>query len=749
MRDSLTSMFLKRALLVLSLTAVVACQYDLGERTLDMKDASTVVVERNMSATDAATDTAASCIALPSAWPEPALVEITGTAQVEGATQDFNVNPSRFTAGETAINALHEMEGYAWYCYIDTARDYAYLEDEDTYEVIYADRGKIKYTLNPSSDSGRVFTTLGFEEGGTGSRTINYYYNQMASHYVIKNHRVDSHFRKLTPTFSQADFDPANDHYTVIQHNGLSYFIGSRKAFSSDLNGNFDVREVPENSQIYLLNDLFVAYISDSDTGISEIRYSADMITWSDAKSAAIIGYYASTLAYDEKNSLYVALNSGSIGGETKGYYTSPDLENWTHNTVGSYQNNRVVFSRDGRAVMSNSSTVASLMFRTAEGDWADFTQYPSADNRYFVKDIILANDRFYVLLKEYDVDTSTYIKMQVGYSDDLTTWNWSTISTLEDDLMSLIDLTSLAMNQITVTGGERVYFSSDNGITWNNGALVSSALNLADAVDTDGHSYTVSSLINHNGKTYGSAKVSASNNFSANFTFVTTDFINFELALASNGAKLFSVNDSLYLQDSNNIDSWNFYQYVSPALADALVEAENLADELTEVQAELLAANEALATAQAEALSSAQALALAQAELQTANDAVTQSEADVQAATTALALAQSEATLSAEELAAAQANVTATQDALTLAQAQAVADALALTQAQAEAQAATDALAIAEQRALTAEENAAAESDSGSGSSGSSGIGAMGFFELLILMLVGFGIFTRKKIIA
>ena len=51
---------LKSTLVFLSLTSLWACNYDLGERTLDMEDATTVLVERNMKATDSGTETPAS-----------------------------------------------------------------------------------------------------------------------------------------------------------------------------------------------------------------------------------------------------------------------------------------------------------------------------------------------------------------------------------------------------------------------------------------------------------------------------------------------------------------------------------------------------------------------------------------------------------------------------------------------------------------------------------------------------------------
>ncbi len=736
---------LKSTLVLISLTTLMACNYDLGERTLDMEDSNTVLVERNMKASDAAIETAASCIALPSTWPEPTSVEITGTAQVEGATQAFTITPTRYTDGETGINAHLQMNDYTWYCYIDQARDFAYTEDAETFEITHADSGKIQYTLTPNSDQGQVFTTLGLEDGGDESFPNDYYYNQMASHHVIKDHNVDSHFRKLDATFSQENFESIDDNFDFFQHNGLSYFVSNNEALVSQMDGNYEVREIPAKSEIYLLNDLFVAYQTDSEANTVQISYSTDMTSWSDAKDASTLGFHVSTFSYDTKNALYVALNMGSSAGEVKGYYTSPDLENWTHSLVGSYQNHQILFSDDGRALMRNSSGAASLMSRTSDGEWVVFDQFPVSDNSLLTRDIIFANNRFHALLKEYDFDTSTYINIYVGYSDDLVSWNWTSIGALEDDFNKLNDLTALANNQIAISGGELIYLSSNNGVNWNAGTMPSSALNLADTVDTGNHSYDVTALVNHNGTTYGTGSVSGSDNYSAQYHFTTTDFVNFELAIVSNGAQFLSVNDSLYLMDSTYTRGWDLYQYVTPAMAEALVQAENLANELSETQAELSAANEALATAQADLLSATQAQALAEADALASAEDLAQAQTDSQNAAKALALAQADASLSAEELAIALANSQATEETLATAQAQASLDAEALLLAQEEVQAVSAALADAEQRALTAEENATAETGSSSSSS-SSGLGSLGVFDFFMVLLLGLGFINRRR---
>ena len=740
----------------------------MGERTLDMEDATTVLVERNMKATDSGTETPASCIALPSTWPQPTAVEITGTAQVEGATQAFTVIPERYTDGETAINAHLKMNDYTWYCYIDEAREFAYTEDAETFDIIYADSGKIQFTLTPNSDQGQVFTTLGLEDGGNESRPNDYYYNQMASHHVIKNHMVDSHFTKLGATFSQENFEASYDNYEFFQHNGFSYFVGNSTALVSQMDGNYEVREIPSHSQIYLLNNLFVAYQTNSAENTVSISYSTDMSSWSEAKDASILGYHVSTFSYDTKNALYVALNMGSSEGEVKGYYTSSDLENWTHSLVGSYQNHRVLFSEDGRALMRNSSGAASLMSRTKDGEWIVFDQFPMSDNSFFTRDIVFANDRFHALIKEYDFDTSSYINIYVGYSDDLASWNWTAISTLEDDFTKLNDLTALANNQIAISGGELLYLSNNNGLTWSAGATPASALNMADTVDTSNHSYYVTALVNHNGTTYGTASVNGSNNFSAQYHFTSTDFVNFESAVVSNGAQFLSVNDSLYLMDATYARNWDLYQYVTPAMADALKLAEDLNNELTQSQldllaanealsiseAELLVANEALATAQADALNSANALTAAQADHETIADALTQAQDQVTAAEEALALAQADSATTNEALEAANANALASAEALAIIEANAASATQALTEAlaqvsasnealaaaEAEALSAQQALSAAEERALNAEENAATQSSSGSSSSG------LGSMNLFLLMLIALGMVFRRQ---
>ena len=558
---------LKNTLIFLSLSSLWACQYDLGERTLDRKGATAIVVERNMVAIDSSTEVASSCIAQPNTWPEPT-VEITGTAQVEGATQAFTTTPARYADGENAINAHLQMNGHTWFCYIDEARDFAYSENEETWEVIHADNGRIQYTLTPNNDYGVVFTTLGFEDGGNDQRPNDYYYNQMASHQILKNNTVTTHFEKIPNGFSQEGYEPIDDAFKILEHNNSIYFVGSQgKALVTKMDGNYEATEVPLGSQIYLVNNRFIAFKSVLDTEThtvvsSEIQHSTDMITWSDPIDVSILNnVYDHTLSYDTQNGLYVVLNPATTQGQEKLYFTSPDLINWTPNTVGIWQNDHVVFSDDGRAVMGNLASIDPIMSRTIDGDWENVTQLPNTEHYLRYRDIIFANNRFHVLMYEYSIAGEgdnkevTYLNLYVGFSDDLIQWTWTSISKNENEILALSDLTALADNQIAISGGnytssslDHMHVSFNNGASWNKSASPITSLNISDAVDTSTHLYNISTLIDHNGTTYGKLAIAAENNFKNSLYFSTTDFTHFDLELASNDSELFTFNSALFL---------------------------------------------------------------------------------------------------------------------------------------------------------------------------------------------------------
>lgn len=614
---------IKYSLIFLSLSGLWACQYDLGDRTLDMEEATTVVVARNMVAVDSSTESASSCISVPASWPEPTNVEITGTAQIDGATQTFSTAPSRYTDGEIAINAHLKMNDRTWYCYIDETREFAYLENEETWEVIHSDSGGIQYTLTPDTEHGMAFTTLGFEDGGNENMPNDYYYNQMASHQILKNNTVTTHFEKISTTFKTENYDPTDDAFQVLKHDDSIYFVGSQdKALMTKMDGDYEVREIPKDSQIYLLNNQFIAFKSVHDTEThtvvsSEIQYSTDMINWSGPIDVSILNnVYAHTLSYDTKNGLYVVLNPATTQGQEKIYFTSPDLITWTPNTVGIWQNDKVVFSEDGRAVMGNLASIEPLMARTISGDWENVTQLPDTDNYLRYRDIIYANNRFHVLMYEYssvgegDEKEVTYENLYVGFSDDLIQWNWTSISTNESEILALSDLTALADNQIAINSGSysngssgHIHISADNGISWNKSANPINSLNISNSVDSITHNYHIDSLINHNGTTYGKLTILPENNFKNESYFSTTDFTNFNLEFISNDSKFFTFNDSLYLNASAKNMSWDLYRKIeSSEIAErAAIKANEEAEQgnLTQSEIDLLAAKEALSLAQ------------------------------------------------------------------------------------------------------------------------------------------------------
>ncbi len=253
MRYPSNSVF-KSSLVLLSLTGLLG-NYDAGERTLDRENTQSAVIERSMKASDDRTDTLASCIAQPSSWPAPLEVIMVGSAQVAGATQDFSVTAIRYTEGETTLASLHKINDYTWYCYTDIERDYGYEATQD-WVTVHADGGKVQYTLTPDSDNTQVYTTIGMINGGWDRRGTQYFYKEMASHHVIKNDTTAAHFEKIANSLMQDGYNPADDSFQIFHHNDSVFFVGYKgKAFVTKMDGNYEVRDVPLDSQIYLLNN--------------------------------------------------------------------------------------------------------------------------------------------------------------------------------------------------------------------------------------------------------------------------------------------------------------------------------------------------------------------------------------------------------------------------------------------------------------------------------------------------------------
>ncbi len=146
----------------------------------------------------------------------------------------------------------------------------------------------MQYTLTADSNSTQVFTTIGMINGGWDRRGTQYFYKEMASHHVIKNDTTATHFEKIANTLNQDGYNPADDSFQIFHHNDSVFFVGYKgKAFVTKMDGNYEVRNVPLDSQIYLLNNRFIAFkeVYDDDTWevvSTSLQYSTDMVNWSD-----------------------------------------------------------------------------------------------------------------------------------------------------------------------------------------------------------------------------------------------------------------------------------------------------------------------------------------------------------------------------------------------------------------------------------------------------------------------------------
>ncbi len=464
---------------------------------------------------------------------------------------------------------------------------------------------------------------------------------------------------------------------------------------------------------------------------------------------------YSDTFTYDTKNGLYVLLNTASTQGQDRVYFTSPNLIDWTADTVGIWQNYHVVFAPDGRAVMGNIASIETLMSRTQSGDWENVTALPGTGTYKRYRDILFANERFHALVYDYDVSGEgddkevIYNNLFVGYSDDLSQWTWRSISTDENEILALSALTALAANQITISSGsysyssrslDHFYVSSDNGALWNKSASPLSILNISDSMHTSTHSYFINSLINHNGTTYGKLTMSGENGFYSENYFSTTDFTNFTFEFTANDSKLFTFNDSLYINAAARNVSWVNYRKVDSAeVAERVIlNAEALV--LAAVQEAILAAINAVEaakiaeTAAQEAQAAKQAVkdafsdAQKQKAVETAEQAYAKADAAVEAAAVAVVAAQ--AALQTATLAAVEADTDTVRNALSEA-------AAAVQTAQEAEEAADDFADMAEDSAQDAAREANEEDN---------GLGSLGFFELLIVMFLASRFMGRRK---
>lgn len=532
----------------------------LGEHTINRQGITDFSIERSIPERFNDEDaTIAACIALPDGWSAPSIVSSSGNA-----TTAFTREATRYLEGETQIATLQALEGYHWYCYQDTQRSFASEES-----------AKVSFSLSSSDTDTTIYSSIGFIEGvSVGPRSAgSFYYQSISSHQILRDTQAANYYQNLSTSLTQSefisdDFDPSSASYEIVKVDNTVYFLGySGTSFSIDENHVLKSYETPNNSRSFYINNQFIFLISEGNPQVldTKIQFGSDLNNLSEIYDIKEVGY-ASDFAYDTNNNQYVLLNPGTSSNSTKAYYTSSDLKTWSENTVGQWQNYKVTFANDGRAVMRNTSLVDSLMSRTASGEWIPFEHYPT-DQYFSARDILFAHDRFYTLLTEYSISTPrTVLGLYIGYSNNLENWNWKTLSSSAENIASVPTLVELGANQIAVINNETFYVSSDKGVNWSDAMSPLSALNLDSSVSDETLKVSIHSLSSINGSLIGSAKIYQSNNKFSDFIFSGENESQFKLIHRAENPKLFSFENALYFYESSK-KSWAIYKETDASL--------------------------------------------------------------------------------------------------------------------------------------------------------------------------------------
>jgi hypothetical protein len=555
-----SSKILMSSLLMVSLAG---CIISTGERTVDIGSSSAAIIERTATLDDG-TEAVAGCVAQPSAWASP-VVQLSGSAQVGDATVEFSVSPAEYSEGVTYLDSTRKMNGYAWFCYKDDARDYM---DNDAV--------KVTWTLTADSDQAMVFTTIGSEDGIDAIDDVDHlYYMNMASHSIISDDTSGAYLINQAASFSDETFE-AESHTLIRFEAGSDLYFTSTQgaALKMQSDGSFQVLQIPAHDSMQYVNNIFIAFNKtsdyDSSTGIDnsivEIQYSTDLISWSEVIDMSNVGTGVNDVYYDPRELEYIVLNKGSSAGQTKGYYISDDLESWTHTTVGSYQNFHALFADDGRAIMQSTAWGAPMLVRTETGEWTNYEDLPNSENLHYILDFIFSDNQFQVLLKEsiteVEGDVSTnFTSIHYGSSENMTNWTWSSIISKTEENVELDTLMALSNGEVAIYGGEDIYLSSDDGASWSQPESVIAALDLNDGVDQTLISFDVSSMMSANGLHYAKVNYEDDTGDFGELYLSTTDFTNYSLVAMANDIELFIFDNSLYLIDAVYNLKWDIYK--------------------------------------------------------------------------------------------------------------------------------------------------------------------------------------------
>ena len=350
----------KIALLISGITILAGCDFDSGERTVFWGKDNIASIERAISGSSDGIQTIASCIAVPTAWDSVISVTASGSHQVNGETQGIEITPEPFPEGVTKIAEFYGLAEHTWHCYSDIARDY-----------LNTDTGKVQFIFTPQSDNSMIYTTIGTV---TDERRSDHYYGNLASHQVLTSDTVDAHWVKAESSIALGNmrsFDLADS--TIIYSTEEYQDLSEEKSplYRYDETGFNKIAEFPQSDSLYQVNGLYISHksinatIDGNEQDWTNVRFSTDLLTWSDAVTLPNIAQ----IQWDPREKQYITFTNDYHSPNENSTYVSDDLITWTKEQWIDRQSPKVAFLADGTAIIETSNPSDPYWIRDANTD--------------------------------------------------------------------------------------------------------------------------------------------------------------------------------------------------------------------------------------------------------------------------------------------------------------------------------------------------------------------------------------------
>jgi len=528
---------LKKIVAIISgITILAGCDFDNGERTIFWNDDNRSVIERTISASSDGNETVASCIAVPTDWDNEITVIATGSHQVNGETQTLEIIPEVYPEGVTKLAEFYGLAEHTWHCYSDIDRDY-----------LTTDSGKITFSLTPQSDNAMVYTTIGTV---SDERRSDHYYGNLAGHQVLTSDTVDAHWVKaespiILGNMRSLDLPDSTIVYSTEDYQDLSEEESPLYRF--DETGFNKIADLSQTDSLYQVNGLYISHKSyeatiDSNTqDWTNIRFSSDLVTWSDAVTLPNIAQ----IQWDPREQQYIAFTNDYNNPMEHATYVSNDLISWTKESWVSFQSPTVAFLSDGTAMIETSSRVDPYWIRDANTDqWTSINITPVAGYEDHVGTIYFGaqniwenNDRLFTtaIRQLSDGINPGWENEQIvfGYSDNGTDWLWTDLG-LYDVIGSDYDIQHIGDSTIIYSTNNALLVSDDNGVSWQTKTKPSILLSTDKDLEVYSRSGRIDNLRLVGDEYIGNAGLYTGSPSTSRVLFKTKDFENYQMLAVS-----------------------------------------------------------------------------------------------------------------------------------------------------------------------------------------------------------------------